>query len=87
MLTSPIGWAEPGCETPSNTAASQQKKHPGMSIFSVHSFPSGAEVTHFTAPSFTIYGTFGRVALSKNEVAFAVVGFGQFLKPTLAHRS
>jgi hypothetical protein len=49
-----IGWAEPECEVPSNAAASQQKKHPGMSIFSVHSFPSGVDVTHFTVPS--LYG-------------------------------
>jgi hypothetical protein len=87
MLTFPMGWAEPGYKAPSNAAASQQKRFPGMSIFSVHSFPSGVGLTQLAVPSLTMWEVFGRVAFLKNEVAFAVVGFGQFLKHALAHRS
>jgi hypothetical protein len=82
-----IGWADPGCKIPSIAAAPQQKSSPGISIFSLHYFPSGVDFTHVTSPSFTIYGTFGGIVFAEDEVVLAVVGFGQFLKPASPRRS
>lgn len=61
---------------------------PWVSIFSVHSFPSGAEVTHFTVPSFTLWKYSVGIAFAENDVVvFALAGFDQSLKHMSPRRS
>ena len=75
MLTSPIGCAVPGWQPPSKAAASQQKRSPGISIFSVHSLPFARGFHAFDRAFFDDVEVFGRIAFAEDEVVLPITGF------------